>query len=948
MFIAELVSYNDFIKLLLLIKNNLRFGMISLNALSKRLSGVLLIILILPSFVSAQNGKLTFEDVMKWEDISDTEISDNGNWLIYSVWPDRGDGEARVMGIENEKQFAIERGDNPAITANGRWVGAYIKPPLKEELQAKKDKKPMQGFGLLNTENGETTVLDSVKSFAFSNDSKWLAVHFYQSEEVEKKKSKNKKLGTALLLKNLEANSELRIPFVNEMSFDSTSTYLAYSVVDTSGTENGIYRIDLSGNTLSPEPIHNIVNRLYQNLSWNGKKRQLAFTAAAMDSTFEAGEADIHIWNSVDNTLNTAVEGEEIEEKWALRSNNDLEWTKDGNRLFFGVLEREMVELDAEDKEEQDSTETVNIYNRDEILDKKKVDVWHWDDPRIKTHEKETWNQRKDHLYRAVYHRDTGQWVQLADRSMPEVEVSQNPDVTVGNSQVPYLKLMTWDGFYNDYYIVDLETGERKKVAEKLQFGADLSPAGDYMVYYEEKDWHLYNIEDDVYRNLTQSVETPFYNEDHDYPSAAPGYGVGGWTAGDEAVLIYDKFDIWKFPTGGGEATNLTGDGRDRQISYRIVRLDRQKLSFDSREELLLRGYYDKKKTYGFYTARVHRTGTTRRLEAEKKFDFVAKAKESDRILYTRESYDEYPNVWLSDGLRFGNVRQLTALHADLHEKYNWGTAELIDWKSIDGETIQGALIKPDNYEEGKKYPVLIYYYRFFSQRAYEFSGISNNHRPTLPQWVSDEYVVFLPDIRFDVGLPGFSSTKSLVPGVQKLIEMGIADPDKIGLHGHSWSGYQTAFMITQTDIFAAAIAGAPVSNMTSAYSGIRWGSGLARQFQYEQSQSRIGGSLWEYPELYIENSPVFYADRIETPLLIMFGDEDTAVPWEQGIELYLAMRRLQKDAVFLQYRGEPHHLQEYANRLDYAIKMKEYFDHYLKGEPAPKWIEEGVPYRGK
>ena len=280
MFIAELVSYNDFIKLLLLIKNNLRFGMISLNALSKRLSGLLLIILILPSFVSAQNGKLTFEDVMKWEDISDTEISDNGNWLIYSVWPDRGDGEARVMGIENEKQFAIERGDNPAITDNGRWVGAYIKPPLKEELQAKNDKKPMQGFGLLNTENGETTVIDSVKSFVFSNDSKWLAVHFYQSEEVEKKKSKNKKLGTALLLKNLEANSELRIPFVNEMSFDSTSTYLAYSVVDTSGTENGIYRIDLSGNTLSPEPIHNIENGLYQNLNWNGKKRQLAFTAA--------------------------------------------------------------------------------------------------------------------------------------------------------------------------------------------------------------------------------------------------------------------------------------------------------------------------------------------------------------------------------------------------------------------------------------------------------------------------------------------------------------------------------------------------------------------------------------------------------------------------------------------------------------------------------------------
>lgn len=290
----------------------------------------------------------------------------------------------------------------------------------------------------------------------------------------------------------------------------------------------------------------------------------------------------------------------------------------------------------------------------------------------------------------------------------------------------------------------------------------------------------------------------------------------------------------------------------------------------------------------------------------------------------------------------------MTELHTDLHERWNWGTAEVIEWMSINGDTLHGAVLKPDTFEEGKRYPVMVYYYRFFSQRAYEFNNITNDDRPVLPQYVSDDYIVFLPDIRFEVGTPGFAATKSLVPGVQKLIEMGLADPDRLGLHGHSWSGYQTAFMITQTDIFDAAIAGAPVSNMTSAYSGIRWGSGLARQFQYEMTQSRIGGSLWEYPERYIENSPVFFADRINTPLLIMFGDEDTAVPWYQGIELYLAMRRLEKDAVFLQYHGEPHHLRRYSNRLDYAIRMKEYFDHYLKGAPAADWIEEGVPYRGE
>ena len=281
-------------------------------------------------------------------------------------------------------------------------------------------------------------------------------------------------------------------------------------------------------------------------------------------------------------------------------------------------------------------------------------------------------------------------------------------------------------------------------------------------------------------------------------------------------------------------------------------------------------------------------------------------------------------------------------------EDFAWGTAELVEWRSDDGIPLQGVLIKPGNYQPGKRYPVLVYFYRFMSQRLYDFNQVVINHRPCFPYYASNGYAIFLPDIRFEVGRPGLSSVKCLVPGVQKLIDMGIADPDAIALHGHSWSGYQTAFVVTQTNIFKCAIAGAPVSNMTSAYGGIRWGTGLARQFQYEQSQSRIGGSLWEYPERYLANSPLFFADRIETPILIMHGDKDDAVPWYQSIEFYLAMRRLGKYCVFLEYRDEPHHPKKYANKLDYTIRMKQFLDHYLKEAPAPDWMTKGVPYRGK
>ena len=306
----------------------------------------------------------------------------------------------------------------------------------------------------------------------------------------------------------------------------------------------------------------------------------------------------------------------------------------------------------------------------------------------------------------------------------------------------------------------------------------------------------------------------------------------------------------------------------------------------------------------------------------------------------------EFPDIWVTNS-QFDTPKKLTNTNPQIDE-FLWGSSELVEWRSTAGNDLQGVLIKPANYQEGKRYPVLVYYYRYFSQRLHEFNAMKVNHRPNFPFYHSNGYAVFLPDIKFDIGLPGPSATQALVPGVQKLIDMGVADPDAIGLHGHSWSGYQSAFAITQTDVFKAAVAGAPVANMTSAYSGIRLGSGLSRAFQYENGQSRIGGGLIDDLNLYIENSPVFFADRINTPLLIQFGDVDDAVPWQQGIEMYTIMRRLNKPVIMLQYEGEPHHLKKYPNKVDYTLKMKQFFDHHLKGAAAPQWMTEGVPYSEK
>ncbi len=908
-----------------------------------KLTAVLMVFTFIGFTVNAQ-GVLTFEDVMKFEDIKTPKISNKGNWLAYGVWPERGDGYTLVNHTEKSTSYKIDLANNPVISNDENWVAAYKQPTLVEKLKDKKN-APKQGLSLLSLRDGSIAEYDSVKSFKFSENGKWLAITFMQSKEVEDLKHKNKNLGTKLQLMDLSNKDTFILPFVASVQFDSLSNYLAYTVIDTNATNNGLFAYDLNNKTSIA--IEAQENGYYTSITWDNQRELLAYTAAALDTSFADSDADLKLWNVKEKSSKTLVSATEVGSEWALRSKNNISISNDGKRLFFGLQDREMVNIVLNEGKKEDKSE-VDPYDIEEWVKDRGLDIWHGDDPQVKTQEKVTWNRRKNQQYTAVYHLDSDKWLQLADKNVPTVRISQNKDILLASSNVPYQRETTWDGSYSDWYTVDLNTGQRKEFLERLSGFPQISPKSNFVVYYNNEDWHLYDIKKGEYRNLTENLDNPFADEDHDFPSDVPGYGVAGWLEDDSAVLIYDKYDIWKFETATGQAVNLTnGAGRAEKRIFRIRQFDRNE-PIGAKDDLLLTAYHDWNKNFGFYKAQVNKTGVTKLLEEDKKFVILAKAENSDKILYTREAYDEYPNLWVSNNNKFNKTKRISSLHLDLKKKWNWGNAELIDWLSVDGRKIQGVVIKPDNYDPNKKYPVFTYYYRFFTDRLHDFDVPQTNHRPVFAQYVSDGYVVFLPDIRFEVGRPGFAATKSLVPGVQKLVEMGIADENQLGLHGHSWSGYQTAFMITQTDIFAAAIAGAPVGNMTSAYSGIRWESGMARQFQYEKTQSRIGASLVEAPQKYIDNSPVFFADRVNTPLLIMHGDVDGAVPWEQSIELYLSLRRYNKDVVFLQYHGEPHHLTKFPNQLDYAIRMKEYFDYYLRGIGEPEWILKGEPYLGK
>jgi dipeptidyl aminopeptidase/acylaminoacyl peptidase len=920
----------------------------------RHLVAVIVIFLVGAAGVHGGDRPLTFEDLMKFRQIRSPSISEDGAWVTFALIPDRGDGEVVVQSTISDDLFRIERGEEPVISSDGLWVAAAITPTLEEREKAKakkgeagagknSDDGPKNGLSLLDLRDGSEERVAEVEAFALSENGRWLA--FKHSEEEAEPDEGSEEVAEE------DDKDDITIEHVTDFAFAEQAQILVYAVSAPEGEGNGVFAFRLDGKGVGESTLHRANSGFYAHLEWAREATHLAFVAAVADDDGEPGDAEIWVWRG-DGEVERMASRDDAPDGWTVPPENELSWSRDGKRLFFGF---KPVDEDEEDGDSTNDGEDAPFdpFDSDALLDEREVDVWHWNDPRIIPNQKERWEEHKEHrVYRAVVHLKSGDVVPLADLEVPQVEPSDNPRFAFGASDVPYLKELTWNGQFSDLYVVDLKSGERhlvvRRVTGRRSTDGSMSPDGRFVIFYKDGDWHLYDAKKEALQNVTTGLGVSFANEDHDYPMDPPGYGLSEWLADSSAVFVYDKYDIWRVPTDSGKPTCLTtGEGRTNDTVFRVIDLDPDEEAIAPDEPLLLDAYHDLEKHDALYSI-APSGGELRRLYGTGKhsLQIVARAERADRLLFTRERYDEFPDLWTSTvGLE--GPKRLAETNPQISD-FAWGSAELVEWSSADGIPLQGILIKPGNYEPGKRYPVLVYFYRFFSQRLNLFNEPVVNHRPSFPLYASNGYAVFLPDIRFEVGQPGFSATKCLVPGVQKLVDMGVADPDAIGLHGHSWSGYQTAFVITQTDIFAAAVAGAPVSNMTSAYSGIRWETGLARQFQYEKSQSRIGGSLWEKPELYIENSPVFFADRIETPLLIQFGDEDGAVPWYQGIELYLACRRLGKNCIMLQYRGEPHHLKKYPNKLDYSIKMKEFFDHWLKGEPAPQWMTEGVPYRGK
>jgi len=575
--------------------------------------------------------------------------------------------------------------------------------------------------------------------------------------------------------------------------------------------------------------------------------------------------------------------------------------------------------------------------------DRVDLDLWHWKDELIQPMQAKRGNAgRPTPPARATYYFDTKKFQPVPTIENWDLTVPGYGDWTRISSDQAYRGMQWMSPTPRDYDLLNLRSGERKTWL-RGHLGSVESPVGNYVLSYDGKDWKSTNLTTLAVTNLTAKLGIPFYNIEHDTPNLAPAYGLRGYTADRKHALIADQFDLWKVALDGSGATNLTKIGRTLKIRFSLIlepgdstqKLDLNKPYWLSAEHQITR-------ETGFYRLKPGQEPQLV-LMAAKRFGSPIRAKNSNRVVVNSQTFYDAPNYYATT-TDFQELRRITNLQPRKDE-FLWGRAELVQYKSADGVPLQGVLIKPENFDSSQKYPMIVYIYEKLSNTLHSFrlpsAGTSIN--PTY--YASNGYLVFMPDIVYTTGAPGQSALKCVLPAIQAVVDQGIVNEQAIGIQGHSWGGYQIAYLVTQTNRFKAANAGAPVSNMVSAYGGIRWGTGLPRQFQYEQTQSRIGATLWQTPLKYIENSPVFMADRVQTPLMMLHNDQDDAVPWYQGIEYYLALRRLGKEVYLFNYNGEFHGLRRKATQRDYTVRMQQFFDHHLKGAPMPEWMAKGIPF---
>lgn len=926
-----------------------------------RLLTPLILLLLFQQLHAQKNTKkiLDHQELVTWNNLINEQISNDGRWVTYELRPEEGDTQLFIHDAQTGRNFTFDRSKGAQISADNQHI-VFTTCAARDTILAMRRRKvdkgdlPKDTLTIFNLNTRDVRQLTNFKSFKMPR--KWaghLAVWFdkedpapiadstqvdttaqnTQKETIKTRKKESKENGYRLVVYDLARQRETTIPYVTDYTFSERGAALAVvSTGDDSTLFAGVHHFSTTDNSLKP-----VLERKgdFRQLTLSMTGDQIAFIA-----NFDTTNMRVPPYELFHTTLKKGT-AKRIADKqstflpsdYVISQHESLKFSEDGSKLYFGIAPPPILKDTA-------------------LLDEEivQVEVWSYQDKRLHTQQESQLSNDKTKSYTVVYQPKSGKFTRLNTPDMSEVRLAnkRNAEWALVYDEQPYLQQISWAGFpiAKDVYLVNTTTGRKKTVGKNIVGSPRLSAEANFVMWYSNPDtaWYAYDIARERTQQLTSNATGIFYNELNDAPMHPYSYNMAGWTKDDKTVWIYDRYDIWEIdPRAASPARRLT-KGREQQLTYRWMDNNKEDAWIDANKKQYLHVFDHRTKGSGYAELSVSQE-TVKELVRDDNFRFDSRpqfAQASDAFIFQKGNFQQFPNLHYTD--QSFPARQISDANPQ-QDDYAWGTIELYEWTSLDGQRLTGMLAKPENFDPSKQYPMIVNFYERSSDYLHRHPRPAPG-RSTINYafYTSRGYLIFNPDVPYRVGYPGESALQAVTSGVASLIDEGFVDKDKIGLQGHSWGGYQVAHLLTKTDMFACAESGAPVVNMFSAYGGIRWRSGLSRMFQYEHTQSRIGGTIWDKPLRYLENSPIFFLDKVNTPVLILHNDEDGAVPWYQGIEMFVGLRRLGKPAWLLNYNGEPHWPEKIQNRKDFNIRMQQFFDHYLMDAPMPKWMKEGVP----
>jgi dienelactone hydrolase len=923
-------------------------------------------------------------DYGQWESLATFReyggLSPDGKWLAYGINRSNRNNELRVTNVADGTTKTIAFGAQAAFSSDSHWVAYSIGISESQEERLKKDKKPVpKKIGLLNLATSELSTVDGIESFAFSPDGAWLAMRHTPPEKKDSDKkdssdaseSDDTPAGATLLLRQLSNGRDTSFGNVSEYAWQDlpkTGTLLAMTMSTEDKTGNGIQIFD--ARTASVRVLDTSAS-VYSGLSWRKKSADLAVLRSKSDDHRDGPTQIALAWTNLGQPSEAAhLYDPTADSKFppATRtvSFRKPDWTLDGRVVFLGLAKWEdriaepakPATLATDGTKTTDASKSTDPAAKDADAAKNKdkdedeppsVDVWNWHDAEVMPRQKLNAKNDRQKNVLAAWHLERNSLVPLGKDLDERVTPLKHQSLAVADNWSAYVMERSIGRPAGDISLVNVSTGSRTKIQDHLSddYYLEESPSGRYLLYFRDDNFWTVNTATHAVVNITKTASTAFVDRESDFTiKQKPPFGVAGWTKDDAAVILYDKFDLWQVAPDGSKAARLT-DGAANQVRHRYEKFDPEEEWIDTSKPIYLSLFGIWSKKSGFARLKPGASGTFTEehlLWLDKSLDHLAKAKDADVFEYVQQNFVDSPNAFVA-GTDLKDAKAVTRTNP-FQSNYAWGREELIEYKNSHNERLQGALFYPAGYDSAKKYPMIVYMYEKLSDNLHRYSPPSERNYYNVSAMNAHGYFVLEPDILFKPRDPGVSVADCVTAAAKRVIQMGVIDPKRIGIMGHSWGGFDTTYLATRTtNFFAAAVAGAPITDLVSNYGNHHWSIGIAETDHIETGQQRMEVPLYEDLQAYIRNSAVFGVSTMTTPLLIEVGDSDGTVFFHQGVELYNIARRAKKEVVLIEYAGEDHGLRKKANQIDYQRRIFQWFGHYLKDEPAAPWITNGETY---